>query len=347
MIATRAALGHRGAVLPALVNVTQLIGWTAVMLWIGGQAAAAMTSSINGFSPELWIIIAGVLTTAWALGGHHLWRHAQKIAVLLLLALSIWMSWIVLTEYHLSALPRGSFRSPRELMGWMDIVIAMPVSWMPLAADYARFGKNPARAAWGTGWGYLLAGSWMFGLGLVAALATGSQSPESVVMEVMARAGFAGAAIAIVVFSTFTTTFMDIYSTAISAQSIFPRISQRTLVALTGVLGTALALVFDPLKFEPFLLLIGSALCPLFGIVLADYFIGRRGKLDQAALYSPAGAYRYSKGFNIPALLIWAAGFAVYQTASRHAFFLGASLPALTVPAVLYLVYLKIRGAQK
>lgn len=45
IISTRGALGNRGSALPALLNITQLIGWTAVMLWIGGNAAAQLTGA--------------------------------------------------------------------------------------------------------------------------------------------------------------------------------------------------------------------------------------------------------------------------------------------------------------
>lgn len=61
IVSTRGALGNRGSSFPAILNIVQLIGWTAVMLWIGGQAAAGLaggTASARG-----WILALGVLTT--------------------------------------------------------------------------------------------------------------------------------------------------------------------------------------------------------------------------------------------------------------------------------------------
>ena len=58
-------------------------------------------------------------------------------------------------------------------MGWpgaLDLVIAMPVSWLPLVADYARFSKSPRGALTGTWAGYAVANVWCYALGLLVVL---------------------------------------------------------------------------------------------------------------------------------------------------------------------------------
>ena len=71
IVGTRGALGNRGSVLPAILNVIQLVGWTAVMLWIGGQAAAGLAGGEG--SGRWWTVALGALTTLWALVGNRLW----------------------------------------------------------------------------------------------------------------------------------------------------------------------------------------------------------------------------------------------------------------------------------
>ena len=84
-------------------------------------------------------------------------------------------------------------------------------------------------------------------------------------------------------------------------------------VIIGGILGTATALIFPTLlDYEHFLLFIGAMFCPLFGIVLSDYFILRKSSLDVEELYKKEEKYWFWKGINAHAILAWAIGFAIY-----------------------------------
>ena len=334
IVGTRGALGNRGSILPAVLNVVQLVGWTAVMLWIGGQAAAGLAGGAG--SARGWIVALGLLTTAWALAGNRFWRTLQKIGVVLLLLLSVAMTALALKTYGWRELRAASPARTMPFMLGLDLVIVMPISWMPLVSDYTRYAAVPGRGIRGTWWGYFLVSSWMFAAGLVAALATGSGAPETALMQLMGGHGLLGPAVAIVLLSTLTTTFLDIYSNAVSAQSLFPKIGTRPLVALAGIAGTGIALFFDATKYEGFLLFIGAAFCPLFGVVLADYFVLKRGNYAAEDLYR-RGRYWYAGGVNGRAMLAWAAGFGVYRLCAQAEFAGGSSIPSLLAAAAIYL----------
>lgn len=337
MVSTRGALGLRGSHLPAILNVVQLIGWTAVMLWIGGQAAARLTDAKLGLGPTPWILVGGLLTTLWALVGPNGWRHIQRIGTILLLLLSVVMSYILLVKYGLHSLLEKPAAGGLSFMSGLDLVIAMPISWVPLAADYARFAKKSSTAFSGSWLGYFVASSWMYAVGLAASVATGSSTPDQVMMDLMSSFGLAGAALLIVLVSTFTTTFLDIYSNAVSLQSLTPRLDTRAAIIIGGVLGTLLALVLDPTKYEQFLLFIGSAFCPLFGVVFANFFIVHRGHYAAEHLFT-GERYRYWKGLHIPGLLAWLAGFGLYHALTKWYPAVGASLPSLLGAGLIYLV---------
>ncbi len=66
-------------------------------------------------------------------------------------------------------------------------------------------------------------------------------------------------------------------------------------------------------RYESFLFLIGSIFIPLFGILCADHFFNRRGRIDLEALYSSGGRYWFTGGIRLAAFLPWLAGFAVYH----------------------------------
>lgn len=334
IVGTRGALGNRGSILPALLNVVQLVGWTAVMLWIGGQAAAGLAGGAE--SGRRWIVALGILTTLWALAGSRAWKMLQKIGVVLLLLLSVAMTVLALNVYGWRELWAAKAAPAMPFMLGLDLVIAMPISWMPLVSDYTRYSAVPGRGIRGTWWGYFLVSSWMFAAGLVAALATGSGAPEAMLLQLMGEHRLLVPAVGVVLLSTLTTTFLDIYSNAVSAQSLFPKLGTRPLVALAGIAGTGIALFFDATKYEGFLLFIGAAFCPLFGVVLADYFVLKRGRYEAKDLFC-RGRYWYTRGVNLRALVAWAAGFGVYQGCVHVGFAGGSSIPSLAVAAALYL----------
>ncbi|MBN2032536.1 MAG: putative hydroxymethylpyrimidine transporter CytX [Deltaproteobacteria bacterium] len=346
MVCVRPSFGVRGSYFATVLNLVQLVGWTGVMLWIGGQAAQ-MVSPFPGAGFRGWVLVAGIVTTLWAVLGHRFWRWLQRIAVTALLVLCCVMTYVLFSRYGWDQLTSISCKASMPFMVGLDLVIAMPISWLPLVCDYTRFGKSTSAAFWGTWIGYFLVSSWMYALGLSAALATGSATPESMVLELMVGMGLALPAIIIVLFSTFTTTFLDIYSTAVSSLNIRPGLGEKRGSILCGILGTALALVFPATAYESFLLFIGSVFCPLFGVVLADFFVLRKGKYFEKPFHG-RDLYWYSAGFNPWAFVSWGAGFGLYHLLQRTTS-LGSSIPSLVVAGLIYLVlmaFLKL-GAQR
>jgi putative hydroxymethylpyrimidine transporter CytX len=349
MVSVRASFGIRGSYFAAALNVIQLIGWTAVMLIVCGQAADAI-SKFYGFSNlNLWIILSGVITTLWAVVGHRFWKWLQRISVFVLLVLCIVMTYIVFQEYGWGMLSQIPRKRDFPFMIGMDLVIAMPISWLPLVSDYSRFATDSKRSFWGTWIGYFIVSSWMYLIGLMATLATQSPDPSGVVMNLMLKFGWAIPALIIVLFSTFTTTFLDIYSTAISGLNIFPELGERTGIWIGGILGIIVAIIFPTLlDYEHFLLFIGAMFCPLFGIVLVDYFILRKGLIDLEDLYRREGRYWFSKGINPVAIIAWAIGFAIYlgfspmlmekvlQIKAAFPWPLGSSLPSMILAGLIY-----------
>ncbi|MBW2618338.1 MAG: cytosine permease, partial [Deltaproteobacteria bacterium] len=254
----------------------------------------------------------------------------HRVSISLLLALCLIMAWMVWRKMGAGLIHLPATGGMPFGIG-LDLVIAMPISWLPLAADYARFSRRPGPAAWGTWIGYFIISSGMYVLGLAAALATGSHTPEAMIMALMAETGWIAAAVLIVVLSTFTTTFLDVYSAAVSNLNLPFHLSEKKAVIIAGALGTAIALAFSAHAYEPFLLYIGSFFCPLFGVVLGDYFLTNRGRF-------PADWQQgwFVSGFNMAGVISWAAGFTIYRLALAQAWPFGASLPSFLAAGLLY-----------
>jgi putative hydroxymethylpyrimidine transporter CytX len=335
MAIVRPSFGIRGSYIAALLNIIQLVGWTGVMLWIAGQAAQAVFP-LPGF--RWWVIIAGIITIAWAVVGSRYWKWLQRIAVSGLIVLCVLMTYVVFSNYGLKSLTAIAPKGSMPFMAGLDIVIAMPISWLPLVCDYSRFSRSAGSAFWGTWTGYFLVGSWMYVLGLGAALATSSTTPESMALDLMVKMGLLFPAIIIILLSTFTTTFLNIYSAAVSALNIRPGLGERFSSITCGVLGIVLAMIFPASSYEGFLLLVGSVFCPLFGVVLADFFILRGG--DYSGVTEKPDICGYKWGINPAAFAAWGIGLILYHVLQRTTS-TGSSIPSLIVAGICYLLLMK------
>ncbi len=341
MVMLRPVLGIRGSYIPTVLNIIQLIGWGAFEVIIMARAASGITQSLFGFSAYLpWALFFALWCTFMALGGPLavVRQWIERFAIWLVYGISLYLTIYLFTHYDVGAL----LRSPGtgEMPFWLavDLVVAMPISWMPLVADYNRFARRSRPAFWGTLVGYTIANTWFYALGALFVLAL---QTTDLIPAILGVAGGWLALILILVDET-DNGFADIYSAAVSGQNLLPRARQWWLTVAVGAICFLLAATVDIAQYENFLLLIGSVFVPLFGVLAADYFLLRQRQYDVAELYRPAGQYWYLGGFNLWAVLAWVVGVAGYQAIARFLPWLGASLPAFLLSLLVYFVLGKL-----
>jgi NCS1 family nucleobase:cation symporter-1 len=321
MVLFRPVLGIRGSWLPSVLNAAQLIGWTAVEFWAMSYVADIVSQRVFGFSSRpLWLAIAAVICTALALWGPvdvvRVWmkRFGAWVVVAICALVTVLVVFSDALSQALAAPGVGGFPT---FGAALDLVIAMPISWLPLVADYSRFSQRPRSAFYGTFGGYLLANVWLYTLGVLLVLGTNaSPDPAGIAAGILALAGGSIAGLLFLVALLVGETdeaFADIYSGAVSLQNIWPRASQRGLAIAIAAIAAALAAWLTMERYEAFLLLLGSVFVPLFGILAADHFLNRRGQIDIGELYRPAGSYWFTNGFRLRAIVPWIAGFLVYH----------------------------------
>lgn len=321
MVLFRPALGIRGSWFPSAFNVLQMIGWTAVELWAMSFVADLVSQRVFGFSARwLWLTITVVICTTLALWGPvgvtRVWL--KKFGAWMVIAICAVLSVLVFATDGItdaiSAPGAGGF--PTFGLA-LDLVIAMPVSWLPLVADYSRFAQRPRAAGWGTFGGYLAANVWLYALGALLVLSGGgTPDPAGIAGGILAIAGGSIAGVLFLVGLLAGETdeaFADIYSGAVSLQNVWPRASQKLLIVAIAAVATLLAAAFTMELYESFLFLIGSIFIPLFGILVADHFINRRRRLKVADLYDRQGGYWFTFGVRLTAFLPWVAGFVLYH----------------------------------
>lgn len=324
MVLTRAAVGLRGSALPTLLNVVQLLGWTSFEILVMAQFADRIAQ--HGGLPSLfplWALLITVLCTLMALGGPLVVvrQWLAKFGLWAMIGTTLVLGGLLATRYDLGALLAAE--GTGEFPFWLavDLVVALPLSWFPLVADYNRFARSRSGSFWGTFIGYFLANVSFFALGalLLLALNTDPLGLSAALVDFLLVAGGGAAlllgavAVLIILADETDNGFANIYSTAVSAQNLFTRVPQRTLVLAVAGAGFVLALMLRNTDYEAFLFLIGSCFVPLLGVVAADYFIVRGGRYEPDALFVRGGRYWYAGGVNLLAIGAWAVGFALYQ----------------------------------
>ncbi len=324
METVKMSFGGRGGLLFSALNVLQLVGWTAIMIYDGALAA----NGIFDTGHWVWALVIGVLIHLWILVGLTNLGKVNTIAMGALFVLSLVLFKVIfLGGNGVEAIVDDSL----SFGAAVELAVAMPLSWLPLISDYTREAEKPFAATLASVAVYSVVSIFMYMIGMGAAIYTG----ESDIAQIMVKAGFGVVGLLIIVLSTVTTTFLDAYSAGVSCVSISGKIPEKWAAVVVTVIGIIGAIIYPMDNITDFLYLIGSVFAPMIAVQIADYFILKKRKA--------------SVSWNIRNLLIWLVGFVLYRVMNSHVDTpVGVTLPVMVVTVVLCLVVeLLLRGKKK
>ncbi|MDW0231717.1 MAG: cytosine permease, partial [Nitrososphaeraceae archaeon] len=334
-VGIRPAFGLYGSYLAAILNIIQLIGWTTFEILILSKAAQQLTNIHVTF---VWNILFGIIIALFGIFGplFLVKQWLSKFAIWIVYGSSI-IILVTLLFQNLSSVIAETGKDMSFFVA-LDIVIAMPISWMPLVSDYNRFAKTSRGAFLGTLIGFSLTNI-IFYLG---GLLFGLTDISSIIVSIQAI--LFGFILLVMIVDEIDNAFADIYSAAISSQSIFQNLNQRHLIIGFSVVSTILATLISIEGYEQFLLLIGALFIPLFGVLLTDYFVIKHGKYQNDMMY---GNNLIKVGY--PAIIAWAIGALLYYLLSQLSPIyisqlptIGSTVPSLIASSLLYLLITKL-----
>jgi putative hydroxymethylpyrimidine transporter CytX len=328
-----ATYGSSFAKLPVLLNIVQLVGWTTFELVVMRDSTMAIARQSGEFSggvaanwwPLLATLLWGVVLIALISGSmvKLVRKFIGRYGLPLVIASLLWLTWQFLGKagaQDLSAIWNQPGAGGMSTMQALDLVIAMPISWLPLVADFARHGLSGKSALRGTWLGYAVANIWCYSLGVLIAITT--PSTDLVAALLLAQGGLI--ALGLILIDEVDNAYGDVYSGAVAGHSLKPSWSVRHIGIGFAAACTALALVLPMHALEPFLLLLSSVFIPLYGVILARL----AGKTNVAALVT-------ERAVNYSAVLIWFSGVVFYHLMSKMAPAWGAAIPTLVLTFVL------------
>ena len=317
METVRGSFGSRGTVFFALLNVLQLLGWTAIMIYDGALAAGGIFS----IGHWVWCLVIGGLIILWVLIGITNLGKLNTFAMAALFLLTLILCKVIFFGGSAAVtLPDDSLTFGAAV----ELAVAMPLSWLPLISDYTREAEKPVKAAAVSAIIYGLVSCWMYIIGMGAAMRTG----ESDIAQIMLKAGLGTAGLLIIIFSTVTTTFLDADSAGISFESISKRIPGKYAAIAAALLGTIGAIVFPMDDITGFLYLIGSVFAPMIAIQIADFFLLHRNSNHKA--------------LDPRAFILWIIGFVLYRLLMRFDIPVGNTLPDMLITMLLCILAEKL-----
>ena len=317
METVKMSFGSKGGIFFSVLNVLQLVGWTAIMIYDGALAA----NGIFKTGAWLWSLIIGALIIVWILIGISNLGKVNTVAMAALFVLTLILCKVIFFDGSKLPVSDGDAMS---FGAAVELSVAMPLSWLPLISDYTLEAEKPSAATAVSALVYGIISCWMYVIGMGAAIFTG----ESDIAQIMVKAGLGIAGLLIIVFSTVTTTFLDAYSAGISGQSIFAKMKGKWIAVTAAVIGTLGAVIFPMDDITNFLYLIGSVFAPMIAVQIADYFILRRDSSD--------------KSFNAVNCVVWVIGFVLYRLLMRVDIPVGNTLPDMAATIVICIAANKI-----
>jgi nucleobase:cation symporter-1, NCS1 family len=335
----RAPFGVIGSNIPALMRGLVACGWFGIQTWVGGAAIHATAAVILGFDPQdgqplpilgitageflcfmifwavnVWFIVRGMDSIKW--------MEAASAPFLLVvgLALVAW-AWKAANGFGPIFAQPSRFESAAEFWPVFGSgLTAMIGYWATLSLnipDFSRYARSQRDQIVGQAVGLPTTMTFYSFIGIVVTSATVVIFGEALwdPVQVISRFGnpwlSALALVTLVVATLSTNIAANVVSPANDFSNLAPRhVSFRTgglITAAIGVLMMPWKLYRDPSGYI-FTWLIGysALLGPIAGIMIADYFVWRRRRLDVTDLYRSDGIYRYTGGFSLVSFAVLA-----------------------------------------
>ena len=345
-VLARAGFGIHGAHVPSVARGLVACGWFGIQTWIGGAAIYHLLGALTGGEiggsdlPVLGINGAELLCFLgfWLLQVVVLWRGIESIKVLetwaapflivMGLALLVWAWWKADGLGPMLSAPSqfapGGEKEGRFLGAFLPGLTAMVGFWATLSLnipDFTRYARSQRDQMLGQALGLPLFMTLFAFVGIAVTSATvviyGEAIPDPTVLLGRLGGGFAVVvSLAALTLATLSTNLAaNVVSPANALVNLAPqRVGFRAGALITAGLGIALFpwKLIESSDGYIFTWLIGysALLGPIGGILITDYYLVRRTRLDLEGLYRREGPYQYWRGFHPAALVALAVGVA-------------------------------------
>ena len=340
----RAAFGTLGANVPAILRALVACGWFGIQSWIGGDAIykilAVFVPSLAGGNPLPVLDISAAqffcFLFFWGINMYVIHRGIDTIRFLLnikaplLIALGLlllYWAWSKAGGFgpmlsQPSAFDAGQPKAGQFWSYFFPALTGMIGFWATLSLnipDFSRYAKSQRDQVIGQALGLPMTMALYSFIGVAVTSATTIIFGQTLWNPVDVLTRFSNPAVLVIAMVSLciATLATNIAANVVSPANDFAHLAPRKISFrlggfVTGIIGVLMMpwkLVADPNGYIFTWLIAYSALLgPIGGILIADYFVCRRCKLNLTALYQADGEYRFTNGFSLVALIALAVG---------------------------------------
>ncbi|WP_146592275.1 NCS1 family transporter [Puniceibacterium confluentis] len=347
----RAPFGVHGTHLPAMSRGLVAAMWFGIQTYLGALALNGIGQYFFGFdSWAVWYGVFALVQIANTASGIKSVERLASLAAPAIIAISVWMYFTLEGVAETQGINIWTFQATGE-MSLLVLFIANLGFWSTMAIDVPNLTRFVRTKAGARGFmarnrnifaGQLLAlpitQAFIAGLGAVSFIATGNWNPVEVIQG--QEQGFALVLLlALVVLAQWSTNnSANLIPSALTFINLAPRlINYKMAVVIAGIVGT-LCFPWQILNnLFVFLGYYGAFLSAVGGIMVADYYLLRKRRINVPDLYKLDGQFRYMGGFNPAGLIAWIVAGGVAAWYSQYAFIIG-----FPMGLVIYLVLMKV-----
>jgi NCS1 nucleoside transporter family len=309
MVLCRSAFGRRGAYLPSALMFLTTLGWIGVNTYFPVKIAVAILSQFgipdNVVTNMVVITVVVVLQMLIGVYGFYAIRTFEKytvpvtVAIMALMSVLAWSQPGVVNWGLTSTLAPGAHLAMLTLL-MTAIGVGWGISWVTWASDYSRFVPRTvsSRAVfWYSYVGMFVPTVWLAILGATLASVTLDTDPAKMVSAVFG--GITSVLVLLMVLhGPIATNILNVYSAALAALSMGVHLSRTAIALIVGIASYLVAIyfVFEPSfakAFDNWMISLLLWMSPFAGVVLADFYIKRRGQVDVPELYRAPEASAY------------------------------------------------------
>jgi NCS1 nucleoside transporter family len=309
MVLCRSAFGRRGAYLPSGLMFLTTLGWIGVNTYFPVKIAVAILSQFG--IPDTVVTNMAVITVVVVLQmligvyGFYAIRTFEKytvpvtVAIMLLMSILAWSQPGVVNWGLTSTLAPGAHLAMLTLL-MTAIGVGWGISWVTWASDYSRFVPHTVSSKsvfWYSYVGMFVPTVWLAILGATLASVTLDTDPAKMVSAVFG--GVTSVLVLLMVLhGPIATNILNVYSAALAALSMGIHLSRTAIALIVGIASYLVAIyfVFEPSfakAFDNWMISLLLWMSPFAGVVMADFYIKRRGQVDVAELYRAPEASAY------------------------------------------------------
>ena len=323
--------GRRGSdFVNALLGLT-LLGWFAVTAGFFGETLAIAFEEMFAVSPPTWLLtlISSVLILITTIFGFKAIDRLALFAVPLLILFLLYVSNLSLADSSWETVLSTDGSNPAYFSTAVSTVIGSLIVGVVLMPDLSRYARSVKDCVSASVLGNGVGNCFSMLMGVAPAIVTGLLDP----MAYMIALGLVGSAFVILVFATWTTNSVNLYSTTLAVAIIKPKIPEWKLTVACGVIGTALAMIGITDYFIGFLEWLGVIVPPVASIYLTDYFVLKQKNYSLTLQDS-------LPDYDRATIVAWVIGTAISAFTFVSEFSLSTipTLDALVITAPIYLI---------